>query len=106
MSKMADLRIDQDEAHRLVAQILRERFNPAEANEFAKKICNGLHAAMNPSARPSLRGWRMIPPSLPHPMDKEFETDVQQVVVAERHHMARDLWDTAYKYGTDIPDDR
>lgn len=63
---MAGLRLDKDAAHRLIARFLREKMSPDDANRFAAKICDSLHASMTKPMRPDLHSWRMIPgtPSL------------------------------------------
>ncbi len=102
---MADLRLDKDTAHRLVARFLREKMTPSDANSFATKICDGLQASMSMPTRPALSGYRMIPGHIPFERGMQFEADVATNIKGAEEGAASTLWKLVYSYGRELPDD-
>jgi hypothetical protein len=104
---MADIRIDQNTAERLIARILRDnKLSAADSNRLAAEICTGLRAAMPSPTRPGLQGWRMIPEHIPHDDDRErFLQDIRYQGFAAEMHNALVLWKIVYQYGRPVPDD-
>jgi hypothetical protein len=91
---------------RLVALVLREEGEaPGEANHLASKIVSRIEASQSMPVKPGLRGYRMIPESLPFEKRDEFTDDVARHLDDVDYDTARTLWELVYKYGRNVPDD-
>lgn len=102
-----DLRINRDTAERLIARYLREKMLPAEANDFARRICNGIVTSMPAAGRPALRGFRMIPGYPPDDVVSKVATGLRTLDLDERHDwsLGRAGWELVYRHGQALPDD-
>jgi hypothetical protein len=69
------------------------------------RICDGILASMSTPARPSLRGWRMIPESPPFESTDQIEAAFRSLRLQDSYGLARDGWSVVYKYGHNLPDE-
>jgi hypothetical protein len=100
---MVYIRIEEDQATRLIARHLREaKIVSSEANALATKIVEGLRYAETTRKKPGLKDWRMIPRH-PSPLivskilnNNDFNLDQQRILW---------LWDLFYEEGSNPPDD-
>jgi hypothetical protein len=107
LDRTNDLRIDRDDAQRLIARYLREKMNPGDANEMSSRIVAGLVSNAKSPSRPALAGWRMIPEYPPENVIGAVASAFKAVRLntADNYSIARDAWKTVYKHGTSLPDD-
>jgi hypothetical protein len=102
---MTTLAIDQHEAQRLIASILRDngKLLPAQANAISDMICRRILATMPQRARSwQVRNWRAI--------DEYPPTDCSDIISEMRRYVPNadektvsGLWHAIYKVGRDIP---
>jgi len=105
IDKTDDLRINKDEAQRLIARYLRDKMNPGEANNLANQIIDGIVAAQKTAARPALRGWRMIPEP-PEDVRARLVASIKAIRPTDSEHsISADAWKAVYRHGTALPDD-
>ena len=102
-----DLRINRDAAERLIARYLRAKMLPADANDLASQICDGIVMNMPAASRPALRGFRMIPEYPPDDVVSKVATDLRSIDLDERHDwsLGRTGWEIVYRHGQALPDD-
>ena len=95
------IRIQKDSAQRLIARYLRDTMNPAQANELANRIIDGMVSATPSPMRPGLRGWRMIDEHPPHGYTDKIASEFRAVRLQEDNYFtAAGAWKVVYKYGT------
>jgi hypothetical protein len=101
---MPQIRVDENNAIRLIARVLRDdgKLSPADANSIASTIMAGLKAAETSKTKPGLAHHRLIP-SYPS------TATVAKIVRSERFKLAEDdvwwLWKLVYDEGQDPPSD-
>ena len=103
---MAQIRIDEARALRIIAQRLRDHgVAPAEANSLAATVTKGLIAA-TPELNPTNKPWRMIPPHPTPEMIDDIEARMLEWrrMTAPWSNSAQHLWDAVYNHGTDLPE--
>jgi hypothetical protein len=100
------LRLEKDNAQRIIARYLREKMNPGEANDLANRIVDGLISNTSSPARPALRGWRMIDRHPPAEMTDRIASAFKRVRLAGTDYAtAAEAWEIVYNYGTAIPEE-
>ncbi|MCW2112489.1 hypothetical protein QIH87_14205 [Bradyrhizobium elkanii] len=100
---MTEIRIDENKASRMIAQMLRDDFKlrPDEANKAAQAICTLLVAAMGTPTHQPLQGMRLIRSIPPHGGD--FTEAVALKLADVNDRVARELWRLVYDRATDLP---
>jgi hypothetical protein len=101
------LRLEKDNAQRIIARYLREKMNPGEANDLANRIVDGLISNTSSPARPALRGWRMIDRHPPAEMTDRIASAIKRVRLAgcSDYATAAEAWEIVCNHGTAIPEE-
>jgi hypothetical protein len=101
------LRIHKDAAQRLIARYLREKMTPADANDMANRICDGIVSNMPTGGRTALRGFRMIPEHPPQDASSRIAAAFRSIrpQQASDWSLASEMWEVVYRHGQALPDD-
>jgi hypothetical protein len=101
---MTTLTIDEHEAQRLFARILREemKLQPSRANTLADTLCRRIRAAMPERQRSwAVGGWRAIE-EYPK-QNPELIAEMRRYVPQVDQETADDLWRIIYQFARDLP---
>jgi hypothetical protein len=101
------LRIQKDAAQRLIARYLREKMTPADANDMANRICDGILSNTPTGGRSALRGFRMIPEYPPEDVSSRIAAAFRSIRPQQTNdpNLAREMWQVVYQHGHALPDD-
>jgi hypothetical protein len=101
---MTTLTIDEPEAQRLFAQILRDelKLQPTKANELAETFCRRIAATMPQRERSwAVSNWRAIQ-EYPR-RNPELVAEMRRYLPQVDQEVADDLWGVVYQIARDLP---
>jgi hypothetical protein len=98
------LAIEEHEAQRLFAQILRDelKLQPSQANALASTLCRRILASMPKRERSWVIGdWRAIQEHARR--NPELVAQLRRYVPNADQELADDIWHVIYRFGRDLP---